>query len=95
MEYTQEEQCTILRKYVMPTAILQSDNVLNPEQLMLPKRAAVSFRSDNCAVMQGAGSALMLDFGRELCGGIRRTGGLRHHRRTLHVLPRRPALAQV
>lgn len=71
MEYTQEEQCTILRKYVMPTAILQADNVLNPEQLMLPKRAAVSFRSDNCAVMQGAGSALMLDFGKELCGGIR------------------------
>lgn len=71
MEYTQQEQCTIVREYILPTAILQSDKVLRPEELMVQKRAAVSFRSDNCAVMQGAGSALMLDFGKELCGGIR------------------------
>lgn len=38
---------------------------------MTPKKAAVSFRSDNCAIMQGSRSALMLDFGKELCGGIR------------------------
>lgn len=71
MEYSREEQCTIIREYLMPTAILQADNVLNPEQLMVQKRAAVAFRSDNCAALQGVGSALLLDFGKELCGGIR------------------------
>ncbi len=71
MEYAIEEQCTVRREYVMPTAVLQAQNVLNPEQLMISKRAAVAFRSDNCAVLRGTGSTILLDFGKELCGGIR------------------------
>ena len=71
MEYSKEEQCTICREYIMPARILQAKQVLYPEQLLISKRAAVAFRSDNCAVMQGSGASLLLDFGKELCGGIR------------------------
>lgn len=71
MDYTKEEQCTIQRDYLMPTAILEAKKVASAEQLLIPKRAAVTFRSDNCAVLQGSESTLLLDFGKELCGGIR------------------------
>ena len=71
MEYTKEEQCTIQREYLMPTAILEAKQVLSAEQLLVPMRAAVPFHSHGCAKLQGAESALLLDFGKELCGGIR------------------------
>ena len=71
MEYTREEQCSIHREYLMPTAILEATKVLSPEQLLTPKRMALTFRTDDCAELQGVGSALLLDFGKELCVGIR------------------------
>lgn len=71
MKYTKEEQCTVHREYLMPTAILEATKVLSPDRLLVPKRKTLTFRLDDCAELQGADSALLLDFGKELCGGIR------------------------
>ena len=64
MEYSKEEQCTIQREHLMSTAILEATQVLSAEQPLIPKRAAVPFHSYGCAKLQGAGSALLLDFGK-------------------------------
>ena len=59
------------KEYFLPVRLLESGNVAKTEELFAPKRAGVSFRTDNCALLQGKGAFLLLDFGKELCGGLR------------------------
>ena len=59
------------KEYFLPVRLLASGNAAKTEELFEPKRMGVSFRTDNCAVLQGKGAYLLLDFGKELCGGLR------------------------
>ena len=59
------------KEYFLPTRLLSSAKAENIHELFEPKRMGVSFRTDNCAVLQGKGAYLLLDFGKELCGGLR------------------------
>ena len=61
----------IRKDFLLPVRILESRQIENQEELFRDKAKAVSFRNDNCAHMKGKGAYLLLDFGRELCGGLR------------------------
>lgn len=56
---------------LLPVRLMDSCGVENAEELLIAKRACVSFRSDICARFSGKGSYVLLDFGRELCGSLR------------------------
>lgn len=56
---------------VMPTRVVLHGGVENPEELLVEKRAGISFRTDCCARFTGKGSFVVLDFGKELCGSLR------------------------
>lgn len=54
-----------------PVKLVEVHNVLYSEWLMETKSACVSFKGSECAKFDGPGSFVVLDFGKELCGGIR------------------------
>lgn len=54
-----------------PKQIVESNNVLWVDELLKVKPACISFKGDGCVRFEGAGSFVILDFGKELCGGIR------------------------
>ena len=61
----------IIEKPIMPKAIIAAENVDNPEQLLTEKPYCVSFSRTRCAHFAGRGSRVLLDFGKEISGGIR------------------------
>ena len=63
----------IRKENILPVKIVTYHKVENPERLLSNSDAAygVSFRRTSWTEFQGKGSYVILDFGRELCGGIR------------------------
>ncbi len=62
---------SIRKEYLLPTRIVDSRGLECPGELLYDKPAAISWRTDNCARLTGKGAYVLLDFGRELCGGVR------------------------
>ncbi len=62
---------TLEKTFHLPVRILSSQQVDKSEELLVEKAKAISFRMDNCAHFYGTGASILLDFGRELCGGVR------------------------
>ena len=60
-----------LREEWVPVKVLGSQGVTNIEELLAVKAPSISFRTNRCSQWEGAGSWILLDFGKELCGGIR------------------------
>ena len=63
-----------VREEWVPVRLLDSHQVVRVEELLNPKAASVSFanaEADHCAIFQGGGSWVLLDFGKEICGGVR------------------------
>ena len=60
-----------LQEDLMPVKIVDSYKVENVENLLLSNAACVTFQSTNWASFQECGSYVVLDFGKELCGGVR------------------------
>ena len=60
-----------VREEWVPVRLLDSHQVVRVEELLNPKAASVSFAVDQCAIFQGGGSWVLLDFGKEICGGVR------------------------
>lgn len=60
-----------LREECTPVKMVEAQDVLYTEWLMETKPACVSFKETECAKFECAGSFIVLDFGKELCGGIR------------------------
>ena len=60
-----------LREDFLPVRIVKSEGMENPEGLLIPRPASVSFQTAGWTGFDGAGSYIVLDFGKELCGGIR------------------------
>ncbi len=59
------------KTYYLPVRIMDSTGVENPERLLTEKSKALSFRTDNCVRFFEKGSFILLDFGKEMCGGVR------------------------
>lgn len=66
-----DDEYTVIREKMLPIAIKASDNIDDVLQLMKKKSTCISFDMRNCAVFRQKGAYVVLDFGKELCGGIR------------------------
>ena len=60
-----------VREELVPVHIADSHGVLRAENLQKANPACVSFETAGWTVFQNPGSYVVLDYGRELCGGIR------------------------
>ena len=60
-----------LQQDIMPVRIVESNDVENAEGLMVFHPACVSFKGFGWTGFRKTGSFVVLDFGKELCGGIR------------------------
>lgn len=62
---------TDIREDFAPTRIVEYNGVDNVENLFVKRDTSVSFENDGWTIFQGVGSSIILDFGKEICGGIR------------------------
>lgn len=60
-----------LQEDLMPVRIVDSHEMINADGLMNVHPASVSFQNENWTRFNGSGSFVVLDFGKELCGGVR------------------------
>ena len=60
-----------IRTESLPVRVVASNGVTEAGNLLNEKPCAVAFHSEGFTRFEGAGSWVLLDFGRELCGGIR------------------------
>lgn len=70
-EYWNDNEYSVIKENIAPVAIKDLKNVANTEELLIVKAASVSFNSSRCAKFTEKGSFVVLDFGKELCGGVR------------------------
>lgn len=66
---------TVKKEYILPVAVKAKNKVLEPENLLIAKPACVSLRNDHCCAFTQKGAYAVLDFGKELCGGVRLIAG--------------------
>ena len=59
-------------KYIMPCRIVISENTEEVSNLLIDKTMQVGFKDTGCAVIK-QGGFVVLDFGKELCGGVAMT----------------------
>ena len=71
IEYWKNNDFCILKEKMMPVQIKDQNGIGNAEELLNEKEACISFSPDHCAEFQQKGSFVVLDFDKELCGGIR------------------------
>ena len=71
IEYWKNNDFCILKEKMMPVQIKDQNRIGNAEELLIEKESCISFSPDHCAEFQQKGSFVVLDFGKELCGGIR------------------------
>ena len=64
-------QRTERREEWVPVSVADSHRVAYTEELTVPKATAMTFSTAHCAHFQGGGSWVLLDFGKEICGGVR------------------------
>lgn len=65
------EDFCVEKENILPVAIKKIRGIKHEEELLVKKNTAVSFSKDGCAEFVGEGSHIVLDFGKELCGGLR------------------------
>lgn len=71
LEYWKDEDYCVLKEKMIPVAVKDSKGVKNTEELLVRKRSSVSFQVINVATFLEKGAYVVLDFGKELCGGLR------------------------
>ena len=71
IEYWKNNDFCILKEKMMPIQIKDQNAIGNAEELLIEKEACISFSPDHCALFEQKGSFVVLDFDKELCGGIR------------------------
>lgn len=70
-EYWNTDDFIIQKVKMMPVAIRDMRGLEQPEELLTEKPSSVSFKSTGCTTFMEKGSYVVLDFGKELCGGLR------------------------
>ena len=71
IECWKDDGFSIIREKMMPISVRESNAVQNVNELMVAKSSSVSFQLTNVASFSGKGAFVVLDFGKELCGGLR------------------------
>lgn len=61
----------VQKELVLPVAVKDFNKVDSSDQLLVAKKAYIPFTSDGVARFAEKGAYVVLDFGKELCGGIR------------------------
>lgn len=69
-EYWKNDNRTVVREALMPVAMKGLGGVDNSEELLVEKPRCVSFKDEGFASFKEAGAYVILDFGKELCGGL-------------------------
>ena len=70
-EYWNDDDYTMIKEKILPVAVKFSANVDTVDELLTGKPACVSFLENPVVKFNGKGAYVVLDFGKELCGGIR------------------------
>ena len=70
-ELWKDAELCVERELVLPVCVKTSYQVDDCEELLVPKAAYIPFTVDGVAKFLGKGSYVLLDFGKELCGGVR------------------------
>lgn len=86
-EFWKADDYCVVKEQMVPVAIKAMKDLENEKELLNEKFAAISFRGDDSAKFMCKGAYVVLDFGKELCGGLRfvtrQTQGLAEFRITL------------
>lgn len=70
-ECWKDDDYTVLKEKMMPISVKDSKGVIDVDELLIAKSSSVSFQLTNVATFSEKGAYVVLDFGKELCGGLR------------------------
>ena len=70
-EHWKTEDFSVVKENIVPVAIKEMQGIQNEETLFVKRYTAISFKKDCCVEFAEKGSYIVLDFGKELCGGLR------------------------
>lgn len=70
-EIWKNTELCVEKELILPICVKDSHNVENSGELLIAKPAYIPFTTDGVATFTGKGSYVILDFGKELCGGVR------------------------
>lgn len=70
-ELWEKNEYCVTKEKMLPVSIKDFKNVEDVEELLCGKTACVSFAMTHCAKFEYKGAFVVLDFGKELCGGLR------------------------
>ena len=62
---------SVSKETIMPIAVIEAVGVSSPKELLTKKENCVSFADLPMARLEGKGSYVLLDFGKEICGSAR------------------------
>lgn len=71
IEHWEAENVSVVKENIVPVAIKETYIVKNEKMLLAKRHTAVSFKKEGCTEFSEKGSYIVLDFGKELCGGVR------------------------
>ena len=70
-EFWKDTGLCVEKELVLPVSVKDCHGVDCSEELLIAKAAYIPFTLDGVACFKGKGSYVVLDFGKELCGGVR------------------------
>ena len=70
-EIWRDDGCISVKEKILPQSVLDWGKVESESELLVPKRPCVSFSTERCTSFNEKGAFVVLDFGKELCGGLR------------------------
>ena len=70
-EIWKDTELCVEKELILPVSVKDYCNVDCVQELLVPKAAYIPFTTDGVAHFTGKGSYAVLDFGKELCGGVR------------------------
>lgn len=70
-EIWKDSALCVEKELVVPVSVKDCHGVSSSQELLQPKEAYIPFTMDGLATFTGKGSYVVLDFGKEMCGGVR------------------------
>ena len=71
LEYWEDDDYIIKKEKIIPLSVKDFADVDGVKALFKKKAVCVSFSNKDAAMFQGKGAYVVLDYGKELCGGVR------------------------
>lgn len=70
-EIWKDTELCVEKELILPICVKDSHKIEDVQELLSPKAAYIPFTTDGVARFSGKGAYVVLDFGKELCGGVR------------------------